>query len=138
MGDMKRIKARERSSAERVAGVPRTIDEYLAGVPEPAHSTLNKVRAAIRSAAPKDATEIISYRMPAFRYKGMLVWFAAFSNHCSFFPTASVVEAFKPQLKGYSLAKGTIQFPTDKPLPAGLIRKMVQMRVAQNEKKNRR
>ena len=138
MGNMKKTTAGQRSSAERVSRVPKNIDEYLAGVPEPAHSTLNKVRIAIRSAAPAEAEETISYRMPAFKYKGVLVWFAAFSNHCSFFPTASVVEAFKDQLKGYSISKGTIQFPTDKPLPAALIRKMVKMRVAQNENKKRR
>jgi len=68
-------------------------------LPEPARSTLNKIRAAIRSAVPPEATETISYRMPAFKYKGVLVWFAAFSNHCSLFPTASVVEAFKNELK---------------------------------------
>src|SRR5208282_3002167 len=134
---MKTVNPGECSSAARGTGAPATVDEYLASVQEPARSTLNKIRAVIRSAAPPEATESISYRMPAFRYKGVLVWFAAFSNHCSFFPTASVVEAFKPQLKGYSISKGTIQFPADKPLPAALIRKMVRMRVAQNENKKR-
>ena len=64
-------------------GVPRTVEEYLASVPEPARGTLGKVRAAIRSAAPAEATEGISYRMPMFKYKGMLAGFAAFSEHCS-------------------------------------------------------
>ncbi len=118
--------------------VPKNVDEYLAGVPEPARGTLNKIRAAIRSAAPPEATEIISYRMPAFKYKGVLVWFAAFSSHCSLFPTAAVIEAFKSELKGYSTSKGTIQFPTDKPLPAALVRKIVKARVAQVESKKRR
>jgi len=76
--------------------------------------------------------------MPALEYKGVLVWFAAFRNHCSFFPTAAVIEAFKDDLKGYSLSKGTIQFPTDKPLPEALVKKMVKLRVAQNESKKRR
>ena len=70
---------------------------------------------------PPEATETISYRIPAFRYKEVLVWFAAFSNHCSLFPTASVIEAFKKELEGFSTSKGTIHFPTDKPLPAPLI-----------------
>jgi uncharacterized protein YdhG (YjbR/CyaY superfamily) len=118
--------------------LPKTIDEYLARVPQPARSTLGKVRAAVRSAAPRQATETISYRMPAFRYKGVLVWFAAFSDHCSFFPTASVVEIFKEKLKGYKASKGTIQFPIDKPLPIGLIKGMVKARVAQNEMKKAR
>jgi uncharacterized protein YdhG (YjbR/CyaY superfamily) len=68
----------------------------------------------------------------------VLVWFAAFRDHCSFFPTASVIDAFKNELKGYSISKGTIQFPTDKPLPAALVKKMVKVRVAQNESKKRR
>jgi uncharacterized protein YdhG (YjbR/CyaY superfamily) len=129
---MKRTKSGN-SSSKAARTAPRTIDEYLAGVSEPARSTLNKVRATIRSAAPPEATETISYRIPAFRYKGILVWFAAFSDHCSLFPTATVIAAFKDELKGYKISKGTIQFPTDKPLPAGLIRKIVQARVAQNE-----
>jgi uncharacterized protein YdhG (YjbR/CyaY superfamily) len=111
------------------------VDEYLAGVPEPARTTLNKIRAAIRSAAPTEATETISYGIPAIKYNGILVWFAAFSDHCSLFPTASVIQKFKSDLKRYSTSKGTIQFPTDKPLPAALIRKMVKVRVAQMEGK---
>jgi len=99
---------------------------------------LNKIRAAIRAAVPPEATETISYRIPAFKYKGVLVWYAAFSNHCSLFPTASVVEAFKDELKGFTISKGTIHFPTDKPLPAALVRKMVKLRVAQNENKKQR
>ena len=115
--------------------VPKSVDEYLAGVPEPARSTLKKIRAAIRAAAPPEATETISYRMPAFKYKGTLVWFAAFADHCSLFPTAAVVEAFKTELKGFSTSKGTIHFPTDKPLPTALVKKMVKARVAQIESK---
>jgi uncharacterized protein YdhG (YjbR/CyaY superfamily) len=67
----------------------------------------------------------------------LLVWFAAFSSHCSLFPTASVVEAFKNELKGFSISKGTIQFPTDKPLPAALVKKLVKARVAQIESEKR-
>ncbi len=66
------------------------------------------------------------------------MWFAAFSNHCSLFPTASVVEAFKNELKAFSTSKGTIHFPTDKPLPTGLVKKLVKARVTQNESKKRR
>jgi len=86
---------------------------------------------------PADATEAISYGIPAFKYKGSLVWYAAFSNHCSLFPTASVLEAFKNELKGFSTSKGTIHFPTDKPLPTALVKKLVRARVAQNESKKR-
>jgi uncharacterized protein YdhG (YjbR/CyaY superfamily) len=117
---------------------PSGIEEYLEGVAEPARSTLRKIRAAIRSAAPPEAIETISYGMPAFKYKEVLVWFAAFSNHCSFFPTASIVEAFKNELKDFHTSKGTIQFPMDRPLPAALVKRMVKARVAQNESKKRR
>jgi len=135
---MKKARSGDHSSAAKGKRAPKNVGEYLAGVPEPARTTLNKIRAAIRSAVPPEATETISYRIPAFKYKGMLVWFAAFSDHCSLFPTASVVEAFKNELKGFSTSKGTIQFPTDKPLPTALVRKLVKARVAQNESKRRR
>ena len=135
---MKKTKARARGSAANRSSVPKNTDEYLARVSEPARSTLKKIRAAIRSAVPPEATEAISYGMPAFKHKGVLVWFAAFSHHCSLFPTASVIEAFKNELKGFVISKGTIQFPVDKPLPAALVKKLVKARVAQLERKNPR
>jgi uncharacterized protein YdhG (YjbR/CyaY superfamily) len=124
--------------AAKGSAAPKSVDEYLAGVPEPARSTLNKIRAAIRSAVPREATETISYRMPAFKHKGVLVWFAGFSDHCSLFPTAAVIEAFKNELKGFTTSKGTIHFPTDKPLPIALVKKLVKARIAQNEQKKKR
>ena len=135
---MKKVKPRHPSSTARVNGAPKNVDEYLAGVAEPARSTLSKMRAAIRSVVPPEASETISYRMPAFKHNGVLVWFAAFSDHCSLFPTAAVVEAFKNELEGYATSKGTIQFPTDKPLPTRLIKKLVKARVKQIESKKRR
>jgi uncharacterized protein YdhG (YjbR/CyaY superfamily) len=137
-GRVKKLKSVNRRPVAKCKGAPKSIDEYLAGVREPARSTLKKVRAAIRSAAPREATETISYGIPAYKYKGMLVWFAAFSTHCSLFPTASVIKAFQHELKGYSTSKGTIHFTTDKPLPAALVRKLVKARAAQNESRNRR
>jgi uncharacterized protein YdhG (YjbR/CyaY superfamily) len=135
---MKKVESGKRSSATKSTGAPKNFDEYFASVPESARSTLNKLRAAIRSVVPSGATETISYRIPAFKDNGVLVWFAAFSNHCSLFPTASVIEAFKDELKGFSTSKGTIHFPTDKRLPTSLIKKLVKARVAQNENKKRR
>ncbi|HEV2176200.1 MAG TPA: DUF1801 domain-containing protein [Terriglobia bacterium] len=135
---MKKAKSGSRRSAAKGDGAPKNVDEYLAGVPEPARGMMNKLRAAIRSAVPPEATETISYGIPAFKHKRVLVWFAAFSNHCSLFPTASVIEAFKDELKGFSTSKGTIHFPTDKPLPTALIKKLVKARVEQNESKKRR
>jgi uncharacterized protein YdhG (YjbR/CyaY superfamily) len=134
---VKTVKSRKGSPGNNRKGVPRNVDEYLARVPEPARSTLNRIRAVIRSAVPPAATETISYGMPAFRYKEVLVWFAAFSDHCSLFPTASVIEAYKKELQGFYTSKGTIHFPTDKPLPAALIKKLVKARVAQVEGKKR-
>jgi uncharacterized protein YdhG (YjbR/CyaY superfamily) len=134
---MKKAKSGNRRSAAKAIGAPKSVDEYLACVPEPARSALNKIRAAIRSAVPAEATETISYGMPAFKHNGVLVWFAAFSDHCSLFPTAAVIETFKNELKNFSTSKGTIHFPTDKPLPAALVKKMVKARVAQIEKKKR-
>ncbi len=116
------------------SGPPKDINEYLAGVPEPARSTLNRVRAMIRSAAPAEATEAISYGMPAFKYKDPLVAFAAFSNHCSLFPmNSSLIKTFKKELEGFQTSKGTIRFPSDKALSAALLKKLVKARVAENE-----
>jgi uncharacterized protein YdhG (YjbR/CyaY superfamily) len=115
------------------------VEAYLAGCPEPHRTTLEKIRAMIRAAAPKDATEAISYGMPAFRYKGGLVGYAAFKEHCSFFPmSASLLDDFADDVKAYRTSKGTLQFPVDKPLPAALVKKMVKARVAQNDLKTAR
>lgn len=118
--------------------VPKTVDEYLAAVPEPARSTLQKIRAAIRSNVPPEATEGISYGMPMFKHKRVLVWFAAFADHCSLFPTAGVIARFKNELKAFRTSKGTIQFPVNKPLPATLVKKMIKARLAQIEHSKRR
>jgi uncharacterized protein YdhG (YjbR/CyaY superfamily) len=116
--------------------VPKTIDEYLANVSEPARSTLNRIRATIRSVAPSDTTEGISYRIPTFHYKGPRVGFAAFSSHCSLFPmSGSLIKAFKNELKEFQTSKGTIRFPVNKPLPAALVKKLVKARIAQKEGK---
>ena len=138
MASMKRSNSRKHRSASKSKIVPKNVDEYLAGIPEPARSTFNKMRAAIRSAVPPQAIEVISYRIPAFKDKTVLVWFAAFSKHCSLFPTAAVIEAFKDELKGFSTSKGTIHFPTDKPLPTALLKKLVKARVAHTESKKGR
>ena len=110
------------------------VDAYLAQVPEPAKVTLQKMRATIRSIVPAEATEGLSYGMPAFRYKGPLVAYAAFKDHCSFFPMqASLIDRLKDELKQYRTSKGTLQFPPDRPLPAALLKKMVKLRIAENE-----
>jgi uncharacterized protein YdhG (YjbR/CyaY superfamily) len=84
---------------------------------------------------PPDAVDIISYGIPAFKHKRVLVWFAAFSNHCSLFPTAAIIEKFQSDLKAFPTSKGTIHFPTGNPLPTALIKKLVKTRVAQKKSK---
>jgi uncharacterized protein YdhG (YjbR/CyaY superfamily) len=119
--------------------VPKTVNEYLAAIPEPGRSTLKKVRQAIRSIAPAEATEVISYGIPMFKCKGMLIGYAAFPTHCSLFlATSSLLKKFKNELSRYQISKGTIRFPTDKPLPASLVKKIVKARVAQNDKRHSR
>jgi len=128
-----------KNSGDKAGKQASDVDTYLAKVPEPARTTLEKMRATIRSVVPKEATEGLSYGMPAFRYKGALVGYAAFKNHCSFFPMqASLIDELKDELKSYRTSKGTLQFPQDKPLPAALLKKMVKLRVAENERRGKR
>jgi uncharacterized protein YdhG (YjbR/CyaY superfamily) len=133
MSRVKSVRHLTRSSPTKKGTAPNSVEDYLAKIHEPARSTLNKVRAVIRSAVPAGTTEVISYGIPAFKHKRVLVWYAAFSDHCSFFPTGSVIEKFKKELEGFRLSKGTIQFPVDKPLPAALVKKIVKARMAEAE-----
>jgi uncharacterized protein YdhG (YjbR/CyaY superfamily) len=136
---VQKAKAMVKAPAGKARPLTRSVDEYLARVPEPARSTLIKMRTAIRSVVPAEATEELSYGIPAFRYKGALVAYAAFKRHCSFFPMqASLIDEMKEDLQDYRTAKGTLQFPVDKPLPAALVKKMVKARVAENEAKKAR
>lgn len=128
---MRKTSSLKRAPSGKAGRAAKTVEEYLARIPEPARNTLGKMRAAIRSAVPRGATEIISYGIPAFKEKNVLVWFAAFSNHCSLFPTASIIQKFREDLKDFSTSKGTVHFALDRPLPTALIKRMVQSRVAQ-------
>ncbi|MGC1463976.1 MAG: DUF1801 domain-containing protein [Terracidiphilus sp.] len=138
MDRMRKKDSGESSTEKRMNGGPKTVDEYLARVAEPARGVLEKMRALIRASLPREATEIISYRMPAFKHKRVLVWFAAFKDHTSLFPTAAVIEQFREELKGFTISKGTVRFPTDKPLPAALIKKMVEASLEKSEGKGPR
>jgi uncharacterized protein YdhG (YjbR/CyaY superfamily) len=111
---------------------PTTIDEYLAAVTADQRAALEKVRKAVRAAAPK-AEEGISYGLAAFRLDGKpLVAFGASASHCAFYPMSSTtVAAHADDLAGYDTSKGTIRFPADKPLPAALVRKLVKARIAE-------
>ena len=106
-----------------------SVASYLDRTSEPARSALNQIRAAIRECVPSDTTEVISYNIPAFKHKKVLVWYAAFSSHCSIFPGSAIIEKFKNELRGYTIAKGTIQFPLDKPMPLELIKRIARARV---------
>ena len=107
---------------------PQTIDEYIAGFPEDEQAALQQVRAAIHEAAP-EAEETIKYKMPTFLFHGNLVYFAGFKNHIGFYPIPTGVEKFKKELSKYKTAKGSVQFPLDKPMPLGLIRRIVNIDV---------
>lgn len=110
-----------------------TVAEYLRGVPPKPRATLQKLRRTIKAAAP-GAVEVISYGIPTFKRGGrMLVSYAAFKNHLSFFPGSTAVRAAKQgKLMGYQTSKGTIRFPVDKPLPATLVTRLVKMRIREN------
>lgn len=106
---------------------PTNIDEYIAAFPPGIQESLQKIRATIRAAAP-NTEEAIKYRMPTFVLHENLVHFAAFKNHIGFFPTSSGIAAFSKDLKGYKTSKGTVQFPFDRPIPFGLIKRIVRFR----------
>jgi uncharacterized protein YdhG (YjbR/CyaY superfamily) len=109
-----------------------TIDEYLAGVPDDKRVALERLRAQIKAAAP-DASESISYGLPTFKLDGH--WFVAFGvakNHCSFYAGAAPLEALAAELAGYRLWKGTINFPPDRPLPADLVTRLIEVRIAEH------
>jgi uncharacterized protein YdhG (YjbR/CyaY superfamily) len=112
----------------------KDIDSYIATQPENFRIALQKIREVIKEAAP-EAEETISYSMPAFRYHGILVYFAGFKNHIGFFPTAEGIAAFKDELSGYELSKGTIRLPISKPIPFDLISRIVKHRVTVNLEK---
>nr|WP_068888725.1 DUF1801 domain-containing protein [Pedobacter panaciterrae] len=109
----------------------RNIDEYIASFPDDVQEILQELRATIRKAAP-EAEEKISYAIPTFAFKGNLVHFAAYKKHIGFYPAPSGLEAFKEELSSYKGAKGSVQFPIDKPLPFPLITKIVKFRVIEN------
>jgi uncharacterized protein YdhG (YjbR/CyaY superfamily) len=114
---------------------PETIDEYLAPLSSEKRAALEKLRRAIKSAAP-EAEECISYDIPAFRLDGkLLVAFAAAAKHCAFYPGALPVKTHKDELKAYDTDKGTIRFQPDSPLPATLVRKLVKTRIAEHAAK---
>ena len=108
-----------------------TIDEYHAAFPADVQERLQLFRKTIKKVIP-EAEEVISYNMPAFKFNGVLVYYAGYQNHIGFYPTPSGIEAFKKELSGYVSAKGSVQFPIDKPMPLDLISEIVKFRVEEN------
>ena len=115
----------------------KSVDEYFSALPSDVRDILEGMRKTIRQAAPQ-AEEVISYGMPAFKWQGMLVWYAAFKEHVGFYPRPSAIVAFKDELARYKTSKGAIQFPIDKPIPANLVKKIVKFRVQENEQAQQR
>ncbi|HEY7111417.1 MAG TPA: DUF1801 domain-containing protein [Thermoanaerobaculia bacterium] len=123
--------AKRRTARGRAVRRPESIDDYLAGISPDKRAALEKLRRSIRTAAPR-AEECISYGIPAFRLDGKVIgWFAAAAGHCSFFP-GGAVQDFAKELAAYDTSKGTVRFPPKRPLPAGLVRKLVRARIARN------
>lgn len=110
---------------------PNNIENYIATFPTKVQGLLNKVRRTIRAAAPK-ATEVISYRIPAFKQNGMLVYFAGFKNHIGLYPPVRNDAALEKAVAKYAGPKGNLKFPYDEPLPLALIARIVRFRVKQN------
>ncbi len=108
-----------------------TIDEYIAVQPPSVRPLMEKMRSVIHAAAP-ESEETFGYGVPAFRQKGVLVYFAAFKNHIGFYPTASGIKAFAKDLASYDTSEGTVRFPLDKAMPYDLVTKMVKFRVKEN------
>lgn len=115
---------------------PKNIDEYIEGLPKDIQNILEELRSVIRKAAP-GAEETINYGIPTFTLNGNLVHFAAYKNHIGFYPTPGGIEAFKKELSIYEGAKGSVQFPLNKPLPLDLVTRIVKFRVKENAEKSK-
>jgi len=114
----------------------KTVPEYVKSLPAKRKTMFVQLRNAIKQAAPL-AEEVISYNMPAFRFHGILVYYASYEKHIGFYPTSSVIKVFADELQNYNTSKGTIQFPVDKKLPVSLIKKIVKYRVKENLEKEK-
>jgi uncharacterized protein YdhG (YjbR/CyaY superfamily) len=114
----------------------KDVDEYISIFPDKIQELLKEMRATIKKAAP-EAEEVISYQMPAYKFYGMLIYFAAFKNHIGLYPGVSGIETFKEELSVYKGAKGSVQFPLNKPLPLDLISRIVRFRVTEKLKKSK-
>jgi uncharacterized protein YdhG (YjbR/CyaY superfamily) len=123
----------KKASSDKMVAPAVTVDRYLAELPDDVRAVLEKLRRTIKSAAPK-GEEGISYGMPVYKYKGALVYFGAFTNHCSFFiASKAVAAAFEGDLKDFHTSGVTVHFSADHPMPSTLVKKIVRARIAENE-----
>jgi uncharacterized protein YdhG (YjbR/CyaY superfamily) len=133
---MKKATSGDCGSAAEGNVISKNVDKYRGGVPEAARSALNTVCAAIQSVGPPEA---ISYRIPTFRYRGELLGFAVFPNHCNLFPLRLIMmKASKNGPQDFHTSEETIHFPVDKPLPAARVKELVKAQIAENEHKEQR
>ncbi len=107
-----------------------TVDEYILQFPVEVQAILQTLRKLVKDISP-EAEEKMSYQMPTYYLKGNLVHFAAYKNHIGFYPTPAGIDAFKDELSDYKSAKGSVQFPIDKPIPFELIKRIVEFRVSE-------
>ena len=114
-----------------------SIDDYIDRFPKEVQELLTRMRRTIKKAAPK-SEEAISYGIPSFKLEGNLVWFAGYKRHIGFYPGSTAITAFQKELSIYKRAKGSVQFPVDKPLPLALVNRIVKFRVKQNLSKKRK
>ena len=114
-----------------------TIDEYISSFPKNVQDILQQLRQTIRDSAP-NSSESISYQIPTYKLNGSLVHFAAYKNHVGFYPTPSGINEFREELSDYEIAKGSVKFPLNKPLPINLIREIVKFRVTENLDKKKK
>ena len=114
----------------------QTVEQYFSALPRKERDLLETLRKTIRQAAPQ-AEEVISYNMPAFKWNGMLVWYAAYKKHIGLYPRPSAIVAFKDELAEYKTSKGAIQFPIEKGIPTSLVKKIVRFRLKENEQERK-
>lgn len=112
----------------------KNVDEYISAFPPAVRAKLTAIRKTVKTMAPK-AEEVISYGIPGYMYHGMLFYFAAYAKHISVYPAPRNVEAFKKELAAYKGGKGTMQFPHEKPIPMGLVKRVIKFRITANEEK---
>jgi uncharacterized protein YdhG (YjbR/CyaY superfamily) len=133
------VTAAKRGSSKAGDSAAKAIESYFAKAPEPARNMLAQIRELVWSIIPAEAEEIFSYGIPGFQYKGRLLWYGAFKKHCGFYPgSPPLLQSLAEELKGFKTARGSVQLPLDKPLPVALVKKIVRLRVAENEARSRK